>query len=100
MNSSGNPEGVNATKDTSTKPVMAADSLPAEDTVSSERVGELFNLALGGGADAPLKGDVKCKSSTDTTRDSYSKSTATGNGMLAVRGYVAKERVEEPMSWL
>ena len=53
MNSSGNSEGVNATKDTATKPVIAADSLPVEDAVSSERVRELFNLALGGGSDAP-----------------------------------------------
>ena len=39
---------------------------------------------------------LKCKPSTDNTRDSYSKSTATCNGMLAARGIFAKERVQEP----
>ena len=59
MSSSGNSESVNATKDTSSKPVKSSDPLPAEGADSSERVGELFNLALGGGADAPPKGDIQ-----------------------------------------
>ena len=59
MSSSGNSESVNATKDTSRKPVKSSDPLPAEGADSSERVGKLFNLALGGGSDAPPKGDIQ-----------------------------------------
>ena len=59
MSSLGNSKSVNATKDTSSKPVKSSDPLPAKGADSSERVGELFNLALGGGSDAPPKGDIQ-----------------------------------------